>query len=60
MDSIKFQAQVLHEKLHALKADEVEVSFSLSTTGELGTFAVGKIGIEANYEVTLKWENKRE
>ena len=46
------------EKLHDLQADEVELKFGLVTTGELGNFAVGKVGIEANYEVTLKWQKK--
>lgn len=43
------------EKLHHLQADEVELKFGLMTTGELGNFAIGKVGIEANFEVTLKW-----
>ncbi len=58
LDSVKAQAQAIQGKLHELKADEVEVKFSLTTTGELGNFAVGKVGIEANYEITLKWKNE--
>jgi hypothetical protein len=34
--------------------DEVEVTFGLKATGELGNFAVAKAGAEANYTVTLK------
>ncbi|MFN8414559.1 MAG: CU044_2847 family protein [Anaerolineales bacterium] len=40
------------------KADEVEIKFGLKATGELGNFAVAKTGVEANYEVTLKWVKK--
>jgi hypothetical protein len=46
------------KKLHDVQADEVEVKFELKAKGEFGNnmFAVAKAGIEANYEVTLKWE----
>jgi len=38
----------------------VEVKFGLKATGEAGNylFAIGKVGVEANYEVTLKWSNQ--
>jgi len=44
--------------LHDVQADEVEVQFGLKATREFGNnmFAVGKAGVEANYEVTLKWK----
>ena len=54
---VKAQAATLRKQLEDLKADDVEVKFALKTTGELGNFAVGNIGVEANYEVTLKWKN---
>ena len=41
------------EKLNDLKADEVDLKFGLVTPGEPGKFAIGKVGVEANYEVTL-------
>ncbi|MEW5870666.1 MAG: CU044_2847 family protein [Chloroflexota bacterium] len=50
-------ARALREKLDELRADEVEVSFGLKTIGEVGNFAVGKAGVEANYTVALKWKN---
>lgn len=56
--SVKQSAATLRQELDELKADEVEVKFGLKTTGELGNFAIGKVGVEANYEVTLKWSNK--
>jgi hypothetical protein len=57
LSSIKHSATLLRQELDELKADEVEVKFGLTTTGELGNFAIGKVGVEANYEVTLKWKN---
>jgi hypothetical protein len=51
-------------KLRALSdpPDEMEVSFSLKASGELGNIAIGKAGAEANYTVTLRWrkEEKKE
>ena len=59
LTSVKQSAATLRKELDELKADEVEVKFGLKTTGELGNFAIGKVGVEANYEVTLKWSNKK-
>ena len=38
-----------------LHVEEAEIKFGLKTVGEAGFFAVGKVGGEMNYEVTLKW-----
>ncbi len=57
LTSVRQSAAALRHELDELRADEVEVKFGLKTTGELGNFAVGKLGVEANYEVTLKWSN---
>lgn len=59
-EGVRKQAGEIRKKLDDLRADEVEVKFSLTATGELGNFAVGKIGVEANYEVVLKWKNRPE
>ncbi len=59
LDSIKSAATAMRQKLSDLKADEVEVKFGLKATGELGNFAIAKTGVEANYEVTLKWKNEK-
>ena len=58
LDSVRLSALQIRKKLHDVQADEVEVKFGLKATGEFGNnmFAVGKAGIEANYEVTLKWK----
>ena len=45
-------AQGLVEESGAM---EMEVSFGLRISGEVGNVAVGKAGAESNYTVTLKW-----
>lgn len=42
-----------------MDAEQVEITFGVKAMGELGLFAVGKCGAEANYQVTLKWSNKK-
>jgi hypothetical protein len=59
LDGVKAAARAMVNKLEDLRADEVEVTFGLKTTGKLGNFAVGEVGAEANYTVKLKWVNKR-
>jgi hypothetical protein len=58
LQTVHASAMQLRNKFHDLQADEVEVKFGLKATGEVGNniFAVGKVGVEANYEVTLKWK----
>jgi len=60
LDSVRVSALQIRKKLHDVQADAVEVKFGLKATGEMGgnMFAVGKVGIEANYEVTLKWSKQ--
>ena len=60
LDSVKSSALTLRKKFEDSLADEVEVTFGLKATGEIGNyiFAVGKAGMEANYTVTLKWRKK--
>jgi hypothetical protein len=53
-------ASALLKKVKTQKADEIELTFGLLTTGELGNFAIGKVGVEASYEITLKLKNKKE
>lgn len=60
LEGIKKSAILIRKAFHQLRADEVEVSFGLTTTGEVGNFAIGKIGIEVNYVVKLKWNNTSE
>jgi hypothetical protein len=39
---------------------EMEITFSLTATGEAGNLAVGKIGGEANYQVRMLWKRPDE
>jgi hypothetical protein len=56
---VKKSALVLRRQLEDIRADEVEVTFGLKATGEAGNFAIGKVGMEGNYTVKLKWSNKK-
>ena len=38
--------------------DQIEIAFTLKATGELSNLAVGKLGGEANYSVTLTWTGR--
>jgi hypothetical protein len=58
LESIRAQALLLRQRFEDARADEVEVKFALKTTGEMGNFAIGSVGAEAAYEVTLKWKNE--
>lgn len=66
LDVVKSNARSFIRKIKELevdKPDEVQMSFGLKATGELGgTFVVAKAGIEASYTVTLTWkkEEKKE
>jgi hypothetical protein len=51
----KHQARLLIREIEELHVSEAEIKFGLTTTGEIGNMAIGKIGTGVNYEVTLKW-----
>ena len=52
----KAQAALLIKELDGLPISEAEIKFGLTTSGELGNLAIGKIGLGVNYEVTLTWK----
>lgn len=54
--SIRGSLKTLVKELDELQVEEAEVKFGLKAVGEAGVFAVGKVGGEMNYEVTLKWK----
>jgi hypothetical protein len=62
LDAVRQNAQTIIGKMEALsdRPDEVEVSFGLKATGELGNFAVAKASAEANYTVKMTWKQKQE
>ena len=59
LEGVQAQAKEFIAKLKPTEADEIEVKFSLKSTGELGNFAVGSVGVEAAYEVTLKGKSEK-
>ncbi len=51
-------ALVVLEKVRGLhdSPDEVEITFGLKASGELGSLVVAKAGAEASYSVRLTWK----
>jgi hypothetical protein len=60
VENIRKSAELLVNKLRSISAppDEMSVSFGLKASGDLGSLAIGKVGSEANYAVTLKWKKE--
>jgi len=58
--SIRGTIKDLVAEMDALQVEEGEVKFGLKALAEAGVFAVGKVGGEMNYEVTLKWKKPEE
>ncbi len=56
LKNAKAQAGLLMKEIESLHVDEAEVKFGLTTIGEVGNIAIGKIGMGVNYEVTLRWK----
>src|SRR5688572_28255289 len=54
--SVRGTIKDLVEVMDSLHLEEGEVKFGLKALAEAGVFAVGKMGGEMNYEVTLKWK----
>jgi hypothetical protein len=57
LDVVRYNATAFINKVRGLSdpPDEVEMTFGLKVTGEVGNFAVAKVGGEANYTVKLTW-----
>jgi len=51
-------ALVILEKVRGLRdsPDEVEITFGLKASGELGSLVVAKAGVEASYSIKLTWK----
>ena len=56
--AIKYNVQGLIEAVHSLPKppSEVEITFGLKATAEVGNVAVGKINGDTNYAVKLVWK----
>ena len=52
----KAAALAVMNQLNDLAADEIEVEFGLTINADVGNFAVGTVGVGANYKVKLKWK----
>ena len=52
---VKVQAKLLLKEIEELHVSEAEVKFVLTTIGEVGNIAIGKVGMGVNYEITLRW-----
>jgi hypothetical protein len=56
LKGVKMQAKSLLKEIEDLHVNEAEIKFGITTSGELGNMAIGKIGVDVNYEITLKWK----
>ena len=56
--AIRHNAQAIIEAVQSLprRPTEVEITFGLKATGEIGNVAVGKAGGEVNYTIKLAWK----
>ncbi len=54
--SVRGSLRVLVAELDTLNLEDAEVKFGLKAIGEAGLLAIGKIGGEMNYEITLRWK----
>jgi len=59
--AVQKMAAALLQQFRAGFADqpeEVSISFGLKASGELGTFMVARGGMEANYNVSIRWRKE--
>ena len=59
VEAVRRSADLLVSKLLDLSTppDELQVTFNLKASGEMGGLAVGKSGGDANFNVSLKWQS---
>ena len=62
VDHVRGAANQIVTKLRDLSdpPHEIEITFGLKASGELGNLVVGKGGLEANYTVKMKWDRSKE
>lgn len=60
VDAVRRNAQAIIDKVKALSdpPEEVEVTFGLKATGDVGNLAIAKVGTEASYTVRLVWKRE--
>ena len=54
--SVRSSIKEVMAEFDDLHVEEAEIKFGIKSIGEAGVFAIGKIGGEMNYEITLKWK----
>jgi len=56
-DKARKSAQLIREKLRSMHdaPDEIQLTFGLNASGELGNLAIAKAGVTASYSITMKW-----
>jgi hypothetical protein len=56
--ALRVNAEAFMSEVSAIdiKPSEIEMTFGLKASGELGNFAVGKITADANYTVKMVWK----
>ncbi len=56
--ALQINVETFYKAIQALPhpPTDVEISFGLKATGELGNFAISKLGAEANYTVKMNWK----
>ena len=56
--AVRVNANAFMNEISAMemKPSEVEMTFGLKASGELGNFAVGKVSGDANYTVKMVWK----
>ena len=54
--NVRGSIKAVMAEFNDLHVEEAEIKFGLKSIGEAGFFAIGKVGGEMNYEVTLKWK----
>ena len=57
--NVKSSIKAVMAEFDDLHVEEAEIKFGLKSIGEAGIFAIGKVGGEMNYEVTLKWKKEK-
>lgn len=57
--SVRSSIREVLSEFDDLHVEEGVIKFGLKSTGEAGLFAVGKVGAEVNYEVTLIWRKPK-
>lgn len=62
LEIVRYNADAFIKKVRSLSdpPHEVEITFGLKATGEVGNFAVAKAGTEANYTVKLTWKREED